>query len=707
MKTVLISIASVLGLGFLAIVVILALLENPEVYQSELSDQLKRRTGFGLRIGGDITWQYFPTLRLVISDVSVTTPTDDELAHVETFAAEVALMPLLSANPQLHIDGIELSGLRLKLKVDRAGNKNWEVAAAGVSHAPADTSIESDDAESPVSTSTVQYVISTLRIRNGEFDYEDLESTVHYKVQLAELRSSNLTIGHAFPVSARFEISDLARAVHIKGKGRWDVDLNESFDHFKIAADLELSVEGLAPVPVPISLRSNIDFDVNLSMLSLQQTSIETPNLAASLSLSGNVTKLDLTGTISADRINPNGLLSEWGLAPVEVANETRMSQASFTGEFNLSETSAGLRNITARLDESSITGDLALTNLASMAVRFDLEVDQLNLDSYGAAARPDASAPETKAKPKTAPSELADVTDPEVIPTDLIRSLDLDGQLKIGHLQYAGVVTENLSLTIKANGGELMITSKGNIFAGEVSSNIHIIAGDKTNGDVTIKGSGIDVQQLFDNQMITGQLQLEAKHTFSGSLQSDLTGSIDGDTTFTISDGTLDIVAIKSAVRLIESLQKSTSRVADWPDKLVFTTLNGTMSINNGISADHRLALTLDNISMTGLGGYDYRAERLDYDFHIVFTEPGGLLTVNPRIIGIEWPIHCEGKVDDDPQALCGPDRSGIERLVASIATQEIKKKARELVSEKLGKNLPEEVKSAAEKLFKRLFDR
>ena len=78
------------------------------------------------------------------------------------------------------------------------------------------------------------------------------------------------------------------------------------------------------------------------------------------------------------------------------------------------------------KLDRSAINGDISVLDFASLALAFNVDVDAINLDDY--------LPPSAKGKAAT-PGAAA-----TALPVDLVRSLNLDGQLRIGNLTVGGI---------------------------------------------------------------------------------------------------------------------------------------------------------------------------------------------------------------------------------------------------------------------------
>src|SRR5205809_613171 len=111
--------------------------------------------------------------------------------------------------------------------------------------------------------------------------------------------------------------------------------------------------------------------------------------------------------------------------------------------------------DFTARLDESSIRGKLAMARTAQPSYRFDLDIDRLDLDRYLAAGenKPDAA-----------------------VDLSGLKGLNAQGQLQIGALQVQGLKLSKLKAQLKAAGGRAEFSPhSASLYEGELSGAVSL----------------------------------------------------------------------------------------------------------------------------------------------------------------------------------------------------------------------------------------
>jgi AsmA protein len=186
----------------------------------------------------------------------------------------------------------------------------------------------------------------------------------------------------------------------------------------------------------------------------------------------------------------------------------------------------------------------------------------------------------------------------------------------------------------------------------------------------------------------------------------SQLVTSLNGQSTFNVADGTLDVRPLKKIAAIIDGLQTTKSGIAEWPDMLPFKFLQGDHSFNKGITSGQTIDASIENLTLAGTGGIDYFANTMVYDFDAVLLDTAGQFSVNRKLIGVRFPLHCEGALDAEPAELCAPDRAAITKVMKDLAAAEIKRKGSDAIKKTIEENVPDELKDAAKGLLKGFFN-
>ncbi len=80
---------------------------------------------------------------------------------------------------------------------------------------------------------------------------------------------------------------------------------------------------------------------------------------------------------------------------------------------------------------------------------------------------------------------------------------------------------------------------------------------GKKPSAQTALQIKGMDVTKLTGVETLTGKIELKSNTRFAGSMLSDVLATLDGDSEFTVKDGTLDVSSIKNIAAVIDGLRK------------------------------------------------------------------------------------------------------------------------------------------------------
>jgi AsmA protein len=97
---------------------------------------------------------------------------------------------------------------------------------------------------------------------------------------------------------------------------------------------------------------------------------------------------------------------------------------------------------LSAKVDDSQIKGSFAISQFAKPLYTFDLDIDQLDIDKYAS-----TTGNETKTSGESKPLDLS-----------VLKTLNADGNLRIGNLKYGKTKASNVRIDLKADGQKLSL---------------------------------------------------------------------------------------------------------------------------------------------------------------------------------------------------------------------------------------------------------
>jgi AsmA protein len=301
---------------------------------------------------------------------------------------------------------------------------------------------------------------------------------------------------------------------------------------------------------------------------------------------------------------------------------------------------------LAGKLADSSFKARLGVEGFAAPAIRFDVEVDQLDVDSY--LARAPAGAKQ-KQKPAASGSE-------QRFDLSGLRALRADGALKIGALKANNVKGTNVQLAVKANGGRVALDPvTADFYQGKLASAITINAAPATpTFAVRHRFSGISigplVKDLADSDIIEGKGDVSADVTTQGNTVSALKKALNGAASLKLADGALkgiDIAgSIHSAKARLGTLRGEQTQAADSKARTDFSELTATFKIANGVARNNDLDIKSPLLRVGGEGEINIGEDSLNYlvKASIVGTTKGQGGRDVEELRGVTVPVRISG---------------------------------------------------------------
>jgi AsmA protein len=171
--------------------------------------------------------------------------------------------------------------------------------------------------------------------------------------------------------------------------------------------------------------------------LSAENLRIETGDLKLRASVSGTriFEEPQLAGHLTFDSFSPRRLLEAAGQR-VD-AEPAALARADLSAQYRLSATALRLHNVNLTLDDTNITGEIVLSDLARPRVRFDLAADRLELDRYTASSMIGSA-------PGGGGFELS---------SDALSALDVEGVLRVAELTVRDLHASDVVLSVNGPG--------------------------------------------------------------------------------------------------------------------------------------------------------------------------------------------------------------------------------------------------------------
>lgn len=727
---------TVIGLTgtFLAAVVFLLLYIDPNDYRDDASKLVKEKTGLVLLINGDIGWQFYPAIGFSVAELSLATAEGEPaLASIGSAAVSVELMPLL--NKQVNVRTLYVDKLVANLVVNPEGKGNWEALSANQPPAEPEPEPAADAAKGggPVAIRIPKIVIS-----NTIIDYEDQKSLAHQTVTIQELVAENVGLGQEFPFHLIGKLNDRT-GISVTLDTRAFLTLNPDAQIYDVRGfELVADVGGILAKPFHLTLGADVAADMNEKKIGITRMVLEAANLAVTerpltvkvegpiavdlaadtatvgpfaFSAAGVNGKLDVAvtnltkelafaGNLDIAPFNAKNAMRTVGIKPPETTDALAMTKVAFKTAFDGALTRAMLNNIEITLDDTHVKGSAGITDVATKAIVFDLNVDGINADRYlpPVTKQPEAKTTATAAAPvAAAPQKPAGKAEP-LLPVETLRTLNVDGKLGVGRITLMEWPMTNLALTLKAKDGNVRLDPfSASVLEGTVSGNVRI---DATGNDprivTNLKLNRIEVggvvKRYAKKDLLTGKTSLNLAMDTTGNDVDTLIKRAVGTVDFSFADAVLKGANLNGMLTetLSQQLGAFSMLVPDYQQKLpkqlhedtAFQTLSAKASVKDGIAQIPAFNATVKDGAVRGSGQFNLLL--LDFDYTLAMRTDK--LKDNKYLGNLEFPVHCKGNIAGAPADWCRPDTKAITRTLKDAAENAAKDRLKGELAKRLG---------------------
>ena len=299
------------------------------------------------------------------------------------------------------------------------------------------------------------------------------------------------------------------------------------------------------------------------------------------------------------------------------------------------------------KLDDSTITGRLALASLQPLAAGFTLQIDQIDLDRYLLSS--------TKAAPAAAAGKASGAAQDSRIPVDALDSVGLDGTLDLGRLQVKGMTITNVHLGAQApHGAQKHFQLTANLYGGTLGSDTLITPGHEPRYGQSLQLKGIDVGALLRDfthkDKLEGKGDVDLKFTSAGDTTAVIKRGLNGDLSFALSNAVIKGFNLAQIVRQGQALISGQSPQDNGPQQTDFSAITGGGPIVNGVLHADRLDGRSPLLRLSGQGTVDLVTEAIDYLAQptVVNSTSGQGGRDAASLNGITVPVHFTGTVED-----------------------------------------------------------
>jgi len=714
LKFILISVASLL----LLIAVIISgifLFVDPNEYKDGIATAVQEATGRQLTITGEIKLSIYPWIGLSLGATQLSNAEgfgNTPFASVETVEVKVKLLPLFKQ--RLEMQKIRLYGLRANLAKNKAGVSNWDDLATST----ATMSDKQPDTETPKSQTTPvtkepaqamvalgALAIDGLELENAYLEWNDQQANQHVVINKLTLRTGALALPAPVDLSLSLDIKvknpEVDGHVDFAGQVSFDLDTQQYY-----ANNLELTVKatgpGLPASPMEAQLLANVKTDLKQQHITLNNLKLNT--LGTSMTGQVNITGLDTSpaasGKIAVASFSPITVTKKLGIDLPKTTDAAVLNKVNLNFDFNSNMDGARLNNLTVMLDDSKLTGSTSVKNFSAPAIRFDIHVDDIDIDRY---------LPPTTVTSTTSisvPSPGAATAAATQLPLEPLRALNIDGNFKLDKLKITGAHSTDISLRVHAKEGQITLNPiKANLYKGTYKGNIALdVRKDKPKLSFNEALSGVNVGPLLKDTMgkelVSGTANASAQLTATGFELAAIKKTLNGKAKFSFLNGAIKGVNIGQMIREANAKLNKKPKPPKTNNETDFAEMSGSATIKNGNVRNQDLVMKSPLLRIHGKGSADLPRQKIKYlaNTSIVKSNEGQAGKELSELKSLTIPIKVTGTFEKPKFSLdLGPVIQAKAKKAVEKKKKQIKKdvdKKIEAEKKKLKKKLEDELK-------------
>ena len=697
---IVIGVASTVVLLLVVAAIAATALIDPNDYRETIAAKVEEQTGRKLDIEGEIKLSLFPWLGLELGAMELGNAqgfADVPFARIEEAEARVKLLPLLSLKTE--IDTVLLRGLVLNLHRRADGVSNWDDLAKGKAAAEAQPEVAVEKPVDKEGSQNLEQALAALAIggialEDANVEWRDDLNKQQLALKQFNFRSGEIRIGRSIPLQLSTEL--FSAAPEIKGKLGFSGDVTADPIAQSYRADaLKLTGSLVGPTlpggKLELGLGGNAAVDLAAQQASLSGIVLNALGLELQLSLKGEqiIDSPRFSGELSSNEFVPRALMAELGIALPEMADPAVMGKAKLSSRFTATLDQVALNELSVKLDDTTFGGKASVANFAAPVVRYDLRLDQIDIDRY---LPPPSSKPavEQAGGGKTAAPAPA-VAQPEPqLPLELLRSLDIDGNFSVGKVKVMNLRSDTVLATLKAKQGKFRLHPlSANLYQGGYSGDLGFdVSGQVAKISMDEKLSGVQsgplLKDLMGKEYVTGEANLAAKMTASGLEPEAVRKSLNGQGSFKFSNGTVNGINVGQLIRKGYAAYKQQPMPKEETKSTDFANLSGSFVVKNGLVSTGDLSAKSPLLQVAGKGTANLVSEGLDLRLDTTILQSSGDLASGggEELRGEKIPITIKGSFSDPK---FGVDVGSILEAKAKAKIDKKKAEAKKKAQQKL----------------------
>ncbi len=738
-----------LGIGAFALVllmslVIFAVTFDANDYRPQIQAQVEKATGRTFEVA-DIKPSIFPWVGIELQQLSLGNArgfTNTQMVSIEKLDVKIEMLPLIKQS--IHIDTLRVHGMTLNLGKNAQGISNWadmlepssqETEDRANQEAPTEPGRSDDE---PGFDPLAALLVNGIEIRDASIQWHDQQAG--QKVQVAPLNFETGAIQLDTPVPLKLTAFIESSAPEAKAEVQLDTNLKIqagmqqlSLQNLKLQLDAN---SGLVPGgAAQLVFEASASVDMQNKLVTLPNYTLKT----FGLNMQGNATLSDFanpSGQLEIQPFNARQLAQKLGIVLPPMQSATALQTAAIKLDFAMTPAALAIHPLAIKLDASTLTGRVDIKPLSPAGIRYDLKMDQITLDDY---MPPAVEAETTDSAPAAniESTQSAGAAEQDIaieLPVELIRSLNVAGQLNIGSIQLKGQSLSQFVMQTKVSDGVVNISElTAQLLEGHLQSQLRAdVRQEIPKYTVSLQAKGLRadslvtpiLQELSGEEAVTlrGATDFDASINTRGVMLKQLKANTNGELKLNV--GKAEITGVdaeyfvrKAVAGYLEGKGQDATllRSAYQPkETTALRVARASAQIRQGVVTNNDLLLEASRFKVSGAGTVVLHEETIDYRM-IVDLNPASTNTSVEKLLDVPVPVKIRGRFNQPDIGIDKGDwLKNIARASTAQKTQEIKQQAEQKVEQKveqkkseIDQKVEEKKEELKEKLFKGLFGR
>ncbi len=391
------------------------------------------------------------------------------------------------------------------------------------------------------------------------------------------------------------------------------------------------------------------------------------------------------TGNLMLKPFNALALLKDLKI-DYQPTNPSALTAVGMSTGFSGSTTDASLKGLTVNLDQSRLSGDLAVSDFENMSAEFALVLDSLNLDDYLPVG--DEAADE---EPAVEGAEAL------ALPLAALQTINANGTFKASQLISGGLKLEDIDVSVVSQNGMLTVTPNAKLYDGSLAGQFEFSQGEdqaelkvKNEIDLVSLGNMLTDADVTDQLSGFGSLDVDITVTEKDGVQSNQgvikllakNGAVQGIDIKSMLDGALSTYQQFTGGGDDSADTADQEQQSEQSDETRFAELLGTFYLKDYKLTNNDFSMKAPLFRVLGEGEIDVAAQTLNYlvNVAVVGSTDGQGGKGLDELAGITIPIRLSGDLTAPSYSL------DLKSLYSSYAKRELDKKKGEFLQEQLG---------------------